>query len=295
MRSRPAPDQHPLQKLVGNVFNYHRTLSDVWQAPEALLLYGGGFSFGGDRAWINREIFPCDTRAAACALALMLPGERVLAPAPGETLSMKSGKLADVAPSAPFVEAPPPEQWPTRGHFGDVRWLEDFGPACGRTDFPASDLPALEEELRGFAGFLYANLPFRRLYSLRAGDVAGRKPTIALLLRADAAGSAHVLEYQPQACRFMPVASTDPVAEYLAVYECWANDLLALFRAEIASPSLALARCRHHVTEVPLFDLDLFLMEYAHPLRQPDRFLDLYRKVIASQKPTPPPVRGARS
>jgi hypothetical protein len=295
MRSRRAPDQHPLQKLVGNVFNYHRMLSDVWEAPEALLLYGGGFCFGDDRAWINREIFPCDTHAAARALSLMLPGERVIAPSPGETLAMKGGKLVQVAPNAPFVSAPPPEDWPSRGSVGNVKWLDDFGPACGRTEFPASDLPALEEELAGFAGFLYANLPFRRLYSLRAAEVVGRKPTFALLLRAGSSGAHHVLEYQPQACRFAPVASADPIAEYLTVYECWATDLLALFRAEIASPSLALARSRHFNTEVQLFDLDLFLMEYAHPLRHPERFLGLYRKVLAAQKATEPRVRGAKN
>src|SRR5262249_34849231 len=58
MRDPPAKDQRPMQRLVANVFDYHRRLSDVWEAPQALLLYGGGFSFDGDRAWINREAFP---------------------------------------------------------------------------------------------------------------------------------------------------------------------------------------------------------------------------------------------
>jgi hypothetical protein len=294
MHQRPQAAERPLYKLVTNVFNYHRRLSDAWEAPEALLLYGGGFSFAGERAWINREIFPCDSRAAARALSLMLPGERVFAPAPGETFRMKEGKLVDVVDRSPFAEALPKEEWPFRGQSGEITWLDDFGPACGRKDFAAADLEALEEELAGFAAFLYANFPFRRLYSLRAAEIEGRRPTIALLLRADAAGATHVFEYEPQACRFRRVTSEDPLREYVGVYECWATDLLALLRAEIASPSLALARSRHFATGAELFDLDLYLMEYAHPLRQPARFLELYRRVIASQRTASPPIRAAR-
>jgi hypothetical protein len=291
LHQRPAADHRPLHRLVTNVFNYHRRLSDAWATPEALLIFGGGFSFGGERAWMNAEAFPCDGRAAARALSLMLPGERVLAPAPGDTLVMKEGKLVEVTTDPGFVAARPETAWPSRGHARALTWMEDFGPASGRRDFAAADLAALTAELRGFAAFLYASFPFRRLYSLRAADVQGRKPTLALWLRA--AGGAHVLEYQPQSCAFVPVTSSDPTAEYVAVYECWASDLLALFRAEIASPSLALARCRHYAAGAELFDLDLYLMQYAHPLRHPERFLALYRRVVAGLGPAAPSIPAA--
>jgi hypothetical protein len=286
-------DDGAVARLVANVMRYHRALGDEWAPPEALLVYGGGFCFGGERAFINREMFPCDAREAASVLARMLPGERVIAPIPGETLTMCDGKLVEVSPCAPFMEALPPAEWPARGHRGEVRWLADFGPACERSDCAPSDLDVLVDELRGFAGFLYANFPFRRLYSLRPGDVGGRRPTVALRLRTDAAGATCVLEYQPQACRFHPVDSADPAAEYLMVYECWATDLLALLRGEIASPSLALGRSRHQSAGAEPFDLDLFLMEYAHPLRQPARFLALYRRLIAAQGRAVPRVRFA--
>ena len=60
--------------------------------------------------------------------------------------------------------------------------------------------------------------------------------------------------------------------------------MLALLRAEIASTALLFARCRHWNAspEVLGFDFDLFLIEYAHPLRQPERFTQLYRKVLAA-------------
>jgi hypothetical protein len=287
------PDPRALGRLVKNVLEYHRRLSDEWAAPEALLLYGGGFAFGGDRAWITREIFPADSRDAARALQAMLPGERVLAPAPGETMTMRGGRLVDAAARAPFVEALPTAEWPPRGQAGDVPWLEGFAPACGRADFAERDLPALEEELEGFAGFLYASFPFRRLYSLRAAEHEGRAPTIALHLRTDGAGGRVVLAYRPEACRFERVACDDPAGEYLAVYECWATDLLAQLRGEIASASLALGRSRQLAAGAEPFDLDLYLMMYAHPLRHPARFLALYRRVIAAQPPGPPPIRAA--
>ena len=125
---------------------------------------------------------------------------------------------------------------------------------------------------------------FRRLYSLSVADAKGHKPTVALVLRVGTKGGAFVYEYEPQGCRFTPVLVEDPVAEYLLVYECWATDMLALLRAEIASTALLFARCRHWNAspEVLGFDFDLFLIEYAHPLRQPDRFRALYRRILAA-------------
>src|SRR5262249_46587280 len=142
-------------------------------------------------------------------------------------------------------------------------------------------------ELDRFAGHLYGSTLFRRLYSLSAKDAGGKKPTVALTLRHGDDGGAFVYEYEAQACRFRPVTVSDPVSEYVAVYECWATDLLALLRGEVASTALLFARCRHWnaCPDVLGFDLDHFLVEYAHPLRQPERFLALYRKILAGLPP----------
>jgi hypothetical protein len=287
-----AHDRRAIGQLVKNVMGYHQRLSQEWAVPAALLLYGAGFCFSGDRGWLNQEMFSCESRDVARLLQLMLPGEKVFAPLPGDTYAMRAGKLAGVE-RAPYLGPLPPSEWPPRECRGEVAWLDDFDPACGVRELAPADQPALEEELAGFAAFLYANYPFRRLYSLRKEELAGRRPTFALVLRTGRASGPLVLAYEPQACRFAWVESADPAAEYLETYECWATDLLALLRGEIASGSLALARSRHQSAVEELFDLDTLLMQYAHPLRQPDRFRALYRRVIGAQGPAAPAIRAA--
>jgi hypothetical protein len=290
-----SPDPRSLQRFVSSVFEYHRKMSEEWAPPEALLLLGGGFSFGGGRDWLNREVFPCSSEEAARVLAAVLPGERVYAPAPGETFVMQGGALAGVEPAPAYLGALPRPEWPSRGHAGEIPWLEELSPATGRASLMPGELSALEAELARFAAFLYARAPLRRLYSLSAEELGGRRPTFALLLRADEDGGAYVYEYEPQGCRFRAASSEDPVSEYLAVYECFATDLLALLRCEISSASLTLGRCRHFAAEVELFDLDVYLMLYAHPLRQPARFLSLYREVYARRPKARPQIRARRS
>jgi hypothetical protein len=276
----PAPRN--LYRLVSDVLAYHRTMSDHWAAPEALLISGGGFAFGGEQAWLNEAVFPLPSSEVAEALRVLEPGQKVLAPIPGETLVMRGGDLVTVDQEAEFVAALPRGEWPPR-RGEPPAWLEDYGPATGRTDLTEAELDALGTELDRFATHLYASSLFRRLYSLSAAQLKDRKPTIALTLRVGKEGGAYVYEYEPQGCRFKPVAVEDPVARYVGVYECWATDLLALLRAEIASTALLFARCRHWnaAPEIFGFDLDHFLVEYAHPLRQPDRFRALYRKILA--------------
>ena len=118
--------------------------------------------------------------------------------------------------------------------------MESYEPACGEKNFPEGDLDALGEELAGLARNLYAKDQFRRLYSLTEEELEGRRPTIVLTLLADEDGGAYFYEYMQQACNFIQVQTEDPVRDYLAVYECWATDLLAFLRCEISSTCVEL-------------------------------------------------------
>ena len=117
------------------------------------------------------------------------------------------------------------------------------------------------------------------------------RSTFALTLR-DGEG-AYVFEYQPQGCRFVAVASTDPVADYLAVFECWASDMLALLRAEVASTTLMFGRSRHWNANPARFAFapGMALLEYAHPLRLGEPFLALYRRILAALPDEEPAIR----
>jgi hypothetical protein len=273
-----SPEPYSAYEFTKWIFEYHKDLKENWEAPEGIAFIGGGFSFGGEREWINQEVFPCDSNDIRKIFSLLSPKEKFYTPIPGTTFTMKDSSLLSVEDKTDFLKALPKENWPSRHYKGSVDWIEAYSPATQITEFPESQLPLLEKELARFAGFLYAQVPFRSFYSLHKSQYEDKKPTLALLLLADDKGSAYVYEYDIRDCKFKLSASEDPVSEYLYVYECFASDMFAFLRSEISSASLSLGRCRHWVSEIELFDLDYFLMLYNHPLRNPGKFLQLYQK-----------------
>ena len=279
------PDQSATRDFVEQVVRFHSSLSSEWEAPEASVIIGGGFAFGGDRSWLNENVFLVDHFGVDAVLSGLLPGNRFLTPRPGHTFVMESGKLKGVEESLPFIRTLPEDKWPTKAFVGNVEWLEQYEPACGVKDLPEGEIDALQGELDDFARHLYAHQPFRRLYSLTNEQLKGRKPTFALALLADKEGEAYVYEYMPQACTFVPVESEDPASEYMAVYECWATDLLAFLRCEISSTALTFGRSRSWNANPDEFSFGVNhpLFEYVHPLRMPDRALEFYRRVLAAQ------------
>jgi len=207
-------------------------------------------------------------------------------------------RSCNVDEESPFVRALPRDQrWPSRRFVGDVPWLDTYPPACGRRTFPEEELEALDHELAALATHLYGRDLFRRLYSLTAADTPGRRPTVALALLADESGGAYVFEYAPDACRFVPAESTDPVSDYLAVFECWATDLLAFLRCEISSTALGFAYSRLWNANPSAFQFNLqpSLFEYVHPLRMPDRCLATYRRTVSALPASTPQVTAARA
>jgi hypothetical protein len=260
-------------------------LGEAWATPEATLLIGGGFRFGGGRDWINRNAFMIDIYQYGNVFSRLLPDENVLAPLPGQRLCMRGGELVDVVDSSPFIRPDPLETWPTRKFEGEVDWVEDYAPACGVVKLSEPERHALEHELARFAQHLYASTVFRALYSLNEDELCGTKPTFAFVLLDGDEGGAYVYEYEPQSCSFIAVESVDPPTEYLGVYECWASDLLRYLRAELATNTLSFGRHREWNINPGafLFDVNRLLFEYNHPMRNPAGYLQLYQRVLARQ------------
>lgn len=283
------PDLQQIRRTAAALRRWHEALCASWQSPAASLIVGGGFAFGGERSWLNRNVFTVDSTDLARILQAEAPAGRWIAPAPGRTFVMREGALV-ADEDAAFVRALPQDQWPSKRYVGDRAWLDAYPPACRRRALAAGELAELERELAGLAAHLYGRGLFRGLYSLTAADTPGRKPAIAFVLLADDDGGAYVFEYAPQACRFVPAASTDPVSDYLAVFECWATDLLAFLRCEISSTTLEFAYSRAWNANPAAFrfDIEPVLFEYVHPLRMPERWLATYRKTVAAPSPTPP-------
>jgi hypothetical protein len=201
---------------------------------------------------------------------------------PGQTFTLRRGALAEVAASASYVRCPPRARWPRRRFRGTITWLERYAPVT-RRPLDSEGAAALQTELDAFARFLCGGYTFRALMSLE--DVGARLPTFALCcLRAG--GPPLCFAYEPQGARFAPIPSAS-LAElgdgYLAAYECWGSDLLALLRGEVSPTALSFARSRVVNRDPRVFPLllngELFM--YAHPLRMPERFLALYRRVVA--------------
>ncbi len=263
------------------------TAENTWfeargEALAGLLLVGGGFAFDGDLSWLNRNAFPVDLDAVARAVASLLPHRRVERPQAGRSWTFVDGQIVraddvtDVGVRAGDAVA--------RDFVGDVAWLEDYAPSCGRTMLSPEEMTALREELDRFAAGLYGGQTFRALHSLQEAELGDRVPTFAMVLRADDAGGAYVFEYVSQACAFVPVECPSPTRRYLAVYECWATDLLDTFLVRQSQNDLSFGRSRtwNADPERLQFSLSRELFVYVHPLRFPARFLDLYRRAIAA-------------
>jgi hypothetical protein len=146
--------------------------------------------------------------------------------------------------------------------------------------------------LEGLAGHLYASPSFRGAYSCDKRDLGNRRPTFALVLLADSGSGSYLFEYDPQACRFSPAATRDPVNDYLSGMEFWATDLLAIGRGELGSTAIPFGRGRvwNSAPERCMVSFREFCV-YFHPLRRPDIFLELYRALLRRQPSVEPLVR----
>ncbi len=183
----------------------HALISGHWGTPAAMLFCAGGFSFHGDRAWLNQRVFCVDTEKVCKKMGALFAGQRFYSTRPGQTLRMEQNQLRQVEMQAPFLTTPPPPQWPSRERNPIRTAFPDYAPATGRTALSAEERAALPGVLAEFAGSLVGGTLFKGLYSLLGTDTPGRVGTFAFVLRsADAAGEAPrlVLAYNPNACAF---------------------------------------------------------------------------------------------
>lgn len=277
--------------LASVVLRRYAEVVRAWGEPVASLVCGAGWSFPGEREWMNRVAFGVASERLAAALAGARPGRLALAPAPGFTVTLRRGEIVQTRDSRAFIEALPRERWPERGDHGSRRRVDDYTPACGRARFPAGDRPELLHALDDFARHLYGTPVFAGLCSM-APSHGTLRTAFAFSLRTDEGPSRWVLRYEPSACAFVDDPATDPERELVSGLECWATDLLALLRGELGPTAICYAgRIRvwnHAPGEVRISPHDLWM--FGHPLRRPAAAAALYRSLLAREPEVVPRV-----
>lgn len=253
----------------------------AWGRPAATLLCAGGFSFYGERAWLNRRVFPIDCDRACALLERAHPREKFVSTLPGQTFWMEGNRLVRVDASTDFLATEPRDAWPSREP-AQLATLPDFAPASGARALGRGDLPRIEEGLHELACALVGGPLFRCLYSMMAGESEGRRPTFAFALRDGA--RRHVFEYVPSACVFRRVDVDDPESAYLLGLECWASDLLLVLRGDMGPMALTFGRARLW-NAVPALVADVIfdeLYRVSHPLRRPAETFRAYERLWKS-------------
>jgi hypothetical protein len=261
--------------------------------PLASLMCGGGFSFTGPRTWMNNVFFPLDSDKLFDGLQAVSKQERFIVVTPGMQLVSDKDSVRSVTDSAPFLRTLPKEQWPNRAYAPAKATPQTVVPASGRTELRAGELDELKDRLAAFAEFLYGTSLFRALYSLTDKALPPKiRPRFAI--NAMSGDADHVFEYDPGGCRFVLLGKPAPLAEYVAGMECFGSDLLEFLRGRLAPSALMFGRllrwrgAGENLT--PAIDRAIWL--YGHPLRRPDRYLELYRSIYAREPAETPKVRG---
>ena len=276
-----------------NMGTAHKLITSSWGKPSAMLICAGGFSFTGERAAYNERVFWVDTEAVCRQLSRLYPDEGFFAATPGQTFSMQGNRLLKVADSTPFLATPPRWQWPVRGRNPRLT-MPDFAPATGRRDLLPGDAERLRKSLDELAVALVGGILFRSLHSMLAGEASGRRPTFALVLRHGAQGEKEVLEYDASACSFVPGISTHTADAYLAGWECWATDLLAVLQGEMGPIALMFGRARLWNALPQRFRFDFLegMTRVSHPLSRPAAYLRLYQAIWNKNKGVKSSIAG---
>ncbi len=251
----------------------------VWGRPAAMLLCAGGFSFHGERAWLNGRVFPIDCERACAMLDEAYPREKFVSALPGQTFWMERNKLVRVDASTDFLTTEPRESWPSREPVKRSS-LPDFAPASGARALGRGDLARLERGLGELANALVGGTLFRCLHSIMVGESEERRPTFAFALRDGA--QRRVYEYVPSACAFERVDVEDAESEYLLGLECWASDMLRVLQGEFGPIALTFGRARLWNAAPELVADVIFdeMSRVSHPLRRPVDTLRAYQRLL---------------
>ena len=271
----------------------HRLISSEWGKPSAMLMCAGGFAFYGDQAWFNERVFWVDTEAVCAKLASMYRDERFYSALPGQTFWMEGNRLTRIEENTSFLASAPRAQWPARGRRARAD-VPDYAPATGRRNLNSGDDALLGEGLDRLAVALVGGFLFRSLHSILAVEAQGRKPTFALVLRQGSEGSTLLFEYDASACAFVPAVAANPQDTYLAGWECWATDLIAVLQREIGPIALMFGRARlwNHLPRRFRFDLQEGLSRVSHPLSSPGAYLPMYRRMWSKSMSVVPTIRA---
>jgi hypothetical protein len=287
--SRPPPVMFPI--VTRFVAEHTRRPSP----PHASLMCGGGFAFTGSRAWLNHVFFPLDSDALFEGLQKLSPQERFIVPIPGVQVTTDRNRVTGVTESAPFLRTAPRAQWPDRTYKPLEVKPAPPEPASGRTELRAGELDELKERLAAFADFLYGSPLFRGLYSLTPTQLP-QNVKAAFAICAMSGETDHVFEYEPAAGRFALLPKARPPAEYVAALECFATDLLEFLRGELAPSALMFGRANRWrgSNENLIGSIDHAIWLYGHPLKNPGRYLKLYRSIYAREPRDTPKVRSRK-
>jgi hypothetical protein len=261
----------------------HKAIVERWGTPAAMVMCAGGFAFTGERAWLNDLVFCVDTHAVCNFMTARYKKELFASGVPGQTFWMEGGKLKQLDKAQPFLATEPAETWPSREKL-PRRQLPDYAPATGRTD---ADLGELARELDRLAGAVFGGGLFRSLCSMLPAEAPDRRLTFAIVARhGDTAG---VFEYVPTECCFVP-GEADARRVYLAGFECWASDLLAVLRGEVGPIALTFGRSRvwNALPTRFAFGISEELYRTSHPLRRPAEYLKVYEKAWQAVADTQP-------
>jgi len=270
-----------------------KMISGVWGTPAATLICAGGFTFYGERTWLNHRVFCVDNAALCRMMSQLYPKEQFHATRPGETFLMEGHRLKRVLDDIPFLTTAPPEVWPVRGPAGKDEATDklDYAPATGRTEMDSAEYAILERGLQEFAGSLVGGTTFRGLHSILDDQAKGRIPTFAVALRDSRAGERRVYEYVSSACAFVR-GTANAEETYLSGIECWATDLLAVLKGELGPIALSFGRARlwNALSDQFLFDFFGELYRMSHPLRRPDEYLRTYQRIWMNSANTVPAI-----
>jgi hypothetical protein len=261
----------------------HDQLVERWGAPQVSCVVGAGWSFVGEREWLNHEHFPIDPERLCALLEQRRPDARFVAPAPGQRFVLREGELIGVEQAA-FVRTVARELWPDRSFRGEVVRMPDYTPACGRRNIDESELAALLAALDDFAAYLYGSPLFAAVCALPSTLADGCVASFCFALRNG--DEMRVLAYDASGCRFVAHDCSDPIATFASGLECWAADLLAFMRGELSPSALCFAGRMRYWNHQPrrLRISPSALWRFGHPLRRPWQTLARYRKLISRRE-----------
>lgn len=260
-------------------------MESAWGAPESAVLYGGGFSFVDDLAWLNARAFDCD---GAAAIAAMPPerGRRFVNAMPGDTFEMRHKRLV-VSRTASWIEVAPRERWPARGASAPPRPPVDlFAPSRARPPLDLAEQRALDAALEAFGRSLYGGELFASLLRMVPVEVAPAAPTVAFLVHdVVTPGDRSARVYDLTEARFVESHDTRPEA-FAATCECFARDLLETLTVARSPGYTVFGRMRFHARpQRERLELDMALYVHAHPLRDPSAFAAIYRRQLDALGP----------